>query len=83
MLGWEERFGTALLGWSLRSPQQSQRESFETTGSRQVGTRWCTSDTTVLSVTTEGRRLLIYLFHFYYVMLATFLRQFFFFYGKP
>lgn len=46
--------------------------------SRQVGTS-CTSNITVLSVTMEGRHLLIYLFNFYYVTLATFLRQYFFF----
>lgn len=47
----------------------------------QVGTS-CASELTVLPVTTEGTHLLIYLFHFYYVMLATFLRQNFFFMGN-
>lgn len=46
--------------------------------SKKLGTS-CTSNLTVLSVTMEGRHLLIYLFNFYYVLLATFLRQYFFF----
>jgi len=60
-----------------KGPRQSPAPSRASAGprSRREGASPHAPGTAVLPVTAEGRQLLIYLFNFYYVMLATFLRQ--------